>query len=96
MIRLFYIMSPKSGHITVSFNLRLLCLPTLKPHNLYCNHQVKSIVKVIWRQVGQISPVVMHEHAPSQREGEEITNIIAIVLLIYVMLVLIWGLNLPC
>ena len=42
-----------------------------------------------WRQVVQIHPVVMHGHAPSQREGEEITDTIAIVLLVYVMLVLI-------
>ena len=47
--------------------------------------------EIIWRQVDQIHPVVMHEHAPSQREGEEITDTIAIVLLVYmyVMLVLI-------
>lgn len=37
----------------------------------------------------QIHPVVMHEHAPSQREGEEITDTIAIVLLFYIMLVII-------
>lgn len=38
-------MSPKSGHFNVTCKLMLLYLPTLKPYNLYCNHQIKSIVK---------------------------------------------------
>lgn len=45
--------------------------------------------EIIWRQIVQIHPVVMHEHAPSQREGEEITETIANVLLVYIMLDLV-------
>ncbi len=48
IIRLFYKMSPKSGHFNVTCKLMLLYLPTLKPYNLYCNHQVKSIVKRLY------------------------------------------------
>lgn len=41
-------------------------------------------------EAGSSDPsIVMHGHAPSQREGEEITDTIAIVLLVYVMLILI-------
>lgn len=76
-------MSHNSGHFTV-MKLILLYLPNLKPYNLYCNHQLKSIVKIKWRQVIQIHSFVMHKHAPSQREGEEITNTIANVLCVLI------------
>ena len=70
------VLCPKSGHFNASCTLTLLYLPTLKPYSLYCNH-VKSIVTRLY-EGKSLDPFVMQTHAPSQRKGEEIANIMTI------------------
>lgn len=70
------VLSPKSGHFNASCKLMLSYLPTLKPYSLYCNH-VKTIVTRSY-EGRRSDPFVMQKHAPSQRKGENIANIITI------------------